>query len=325
MRVVSSERYQKELMDVHNPGVLVVPVGEDQQSYSTRVVRSKGGLTGKRMLHLMVGTLVLVAPPGLLYITWRKQLAMLQHVKVTKGGPAVMWACIVWMPFANIYSIVKAIISTSHFAVNKRVQSDEDYSIGVIVAYILVISSIAAVIQSGKALPGLPNTGVLKSAIVRRVVKFHIWSHFNIFVAWMLVKSPFVALLVGTNPFLYGSALLAIVLAASLPILLTATLFTIGQVFVGDPDFRLTWRKAVWQAGRLLLVATGCAGVALFLGCICFMLLLSKGGNKVQSVSGVASFFMSHVVLTAVPLLMRSLIRFIRSIHIKHNMYSLPI
>ena len=325
MRVVSSERYQKELMDVHNPGVLVVPVGEDQQSYSTRVVRSKGGLTGKRMLYLMVGTLVLVAPPGLLYITWRKQLAMLQHVKVTKGGPAVMWACIVWMPFANIYSIVKAIISTSHFAVNKRLQSDEDNSIGVIVAYILVISSIAAVIQSGKALPGLPNTSVLKSAIVRRVVKFHIWTHFNIFVAWMLVKSPFVALLVGTNPFLYGSALLAIVLAASLPILLTATLFTIGQVFVGDPDFRLTWREAVWQAGRLLLVATGCAGVALFLGCICFMLLLSKGGNKVQSVSGVASFFMSHVVLTALPLLMRSLIRFIRNIHIKHNMYSLPI
>ena len=316
MRVVSSERYQKELMDVHNPGVLVVPVGEDQQSYTSRVVRSRGWFTVEQMLYWMVGTLALLTFPALLYITWRKQLSMLQQVKITKGGPAVMWACIAWMPLANLYFIVKAIISTSHFAVSKRVQSHHDSFIGVIVAYILVISSIAAVIQSGKALPGLPNTGILKSAVVRRVVKFHKWSHFNIFVAWMLVKSPFVALLVGTNPFLYGSALLAIVLAASLPILLTATLFTIGQVFIGDPDFRLTWRKAVWQAGRLLLVATGCAGVALFLGCICFMLLLSKGGNKVQSVSGVASFFMSHVVLTALPLLMHSLIRFIRNIHI---------
>ena len=65
---------------------------------------------------------------------------------------------------------------------------------------------------------------------------------------------------------------------------------------------------AVWQAGRLLLVVTSCAGMAFFLGCICFLLLLSKGGNKVQSVSGVASFFMSHVVLTALPLLMHSLI-----------------
>ena len=316
MRVVSSERYQKELVDVHNPGVLVVPVGEDQQSYTIRIVRTGSGFTMEKMLYLMVATLALLTFPALLYITWRKQLAMLQQVKVTKGGPAVMWACIVWMPLVNLYFIVKAIISSSHFAVNKKVQSDNDNSIGVIVAYILVISSIAAVIQSGKALPGLPNTGVLKSAIVRRVVKFHIWTHFNIFVAWMLLKSPFVALLVGTNPFLYGSALLAIVLAASLPILLTATLFTIRQVFVGDPDFRLTWKEAVWKAGRLLLVATGCAGVALFLGCICFLLLLSKGGNKVQSVSGVASFFMSHVVLTALPLLMRSLIRFIRNIHI---------
>ena len=132
----------------------------------------------------------------------------------------------------------------------------------------------------------------------------------------MLTKSPLVALLVRTNLFLHDSALLAIVLAASLPILLTAALFTIWQVFLGDPDFRLTWREAVWQAGRLLLVVTSCAGVAHFLGCICFLLLVSKGDNKVQSVSGVASFFMSHVVLTALPLLMRSLIRFIRNIRI---------
>ena len=227
-------------MDVHNPGVLVVPVGNDQQSYTPRVARTSGVFTVDRMLHWMVATRALLTLPALLYITWRKQLAMLQQVKVTKGGPAVMWACISWMPLANLYSIVKAIISTSHFAVNKRVQSSDDNFIGIVVAYILVISSIAAVIQSGKALPGLPNTSVLKSAVVRRVVKLHIWSHFNIFVAWMLAPSPFVALLVGTNPYLYGSALLAIVLAASLPILLTAALFTIGQVFLGDPDFRLT-------------------------------------------------------------------------------------
>ena len=316
MSVVSPERYQKELMDVHNPGVLVASVGEDQRSYTPRVVRGYGGFTGQEMLSLMVVTLALLVAPALLYITWRKQLAVLQQVKVIKGGPAVMWACIAWMPLANLYFTAKLITSTSHFAKTMLVQMGDDVILGLGVACIYTFSSIAAVIQSGKALPGLPNTSVLKSAVVRRVVKFHIWSHFNVFLACMLAKSPFVALLVGTNPFLYGSALLAIVLAASLPILLTATLFTIGQVFVGDPDFKLTWREAVWQAGRLLLVATGCAGVALFLGCICFLLLLSKGGNKVQSVSGVASFFMSHVVLTALPLLMRSLIRFIRNIHI---------
>ena len=316
MSVVSSARYQKELMDVHNPGVLAAHVGNDQQSYSYRVVRAYGGFTGQEMLYLMAATLALLVSPALLYITWRKQLAVLQQVKVTKGGPAVMWACIAWMPLANLYFTAQLITSASHFAKNMTVQINNDVGLGLGVACFVTFSSIAAVIQSGKALPGLPNISVLKSALVRRVVKFHMWSHFNIFLAYMLGKSPFIALLVGTNPFLYGSALLAIVLATSLPILLTATLFTIGQVFVGDPDFRLTWREAVWQAGRLLLVATGCAGVALFLGCICFLILLSKGGNKVQSVSGVASFFMSHVVLTALPLLMRSLIRFIRNIHI---------
>ena len=314
MSVVSSERYQKELMDVHNPGVLVVPVGEDQQSYSSKAVRSL--ISVQAMLYLMVVTLALLAPPALLYITWRKQLAALQQVRVTKSGPAVMWACIAWMPLANLYFTVKSISSISHFAKNMEVQMENDIYIGLMAAYGIIFSSIAAVIQSGKALPGLPNISILKSAVVRRAMKFYIWSNFNAFLGYVLGKSPFVALVVGTNPFLYGSALLAIVLGASLPILLTATLFTIDQVFVGDPDFRLTWKEAVWQAGRLLLVATSCAGVALFLGCICFMLLLSKGGNKVQSVSGVASFFMSHVVLTALPLLMRSLIRFIRNIHI---------
>ena len=312
MRVVSTGRYQKEFMDVHNPG-LEIYVGTDQQCYTTKTVQRK---TPCVRIFWMTATFGLVAPPILLYITWRKQLATLQQVKVTKGGPAVMWACIVWMPLANLYFIAKCIISTSHFSSNKQMQRDKEAYIGVGVAFIMVCSSIAAVIQSGRALPGLQNTGVLKSAVVRRAIKFHIWTSFNTFVALVLAKSPFAVLLVGTTPFLYGSALLAIVLAASLPILLTATLFTIGQVFLGDPDFRLTWRKALCQAGCLLLVATSCAGVALFLGCISLLLLLSKGGNKVQSVSGVASFFMSHVVLTALPLLMRSLIRFIRNIHI---------
>ena len=312
MSVVSPERYWKELLDEHNPGALEIWVGTDQQCYTTRIARR----APKLGFYWMVATLGMAAPPILLYITWRKQLAVLQQVKVIKGGPAVMWACIVWMPLANLYFTAKMFISTSHYYTMKQGQIDNMALASALVAFNLVCSSIAAVIQSGKALPGLPNTGVLKSAVVRRVVKFYTWSHFNIFLACVLTNSPFVALVVGTTPFLYGSALLAIILAASLPILLTATLFTIGQVFVGDPDFRLTWREAVWQAGRLLLVATGCAGVALFLGCICFMLLLSKGGNKVQSVSGVASFFMSHVVLTALPLLMRSLIRFIRNIHI---------
>ena len=314
MSVVSPERYWKELLDVHNPGALEIFVGTDQQSYTTRIPVLRGAI--KRGFYWLVANLGVAAPPILFYITWRKQLAVLQQVKVTKGGPAVMWACITWMPLANFYFTAKLFISTSHYNTAKQWQIDNIAYLSAGVAFNLVYSSIAAVIQSGKALPGLPNTGVLKSAFVRRVVKFYTWIHFNIFLAYALANSPFVALVVGTNPFLYGSALLAIIFAASVPILLTATLFTIGQVFFGDPDFRLTWRDAVWQAGRLLLVATSFFGLALFLGCICFLLLLSKGGNKVQSVSGVASFFMSHVVLTALPLLIRSLIRFIRNIHI---------
>ena len=316
MSVVSFERYQKELTDVHNPGVLAVPLGKDQQCYSMRTARTAGRYSTEYMFYLMLVTLGVLFPPVLLHITWRKQLAVLEQVKVTNGGPAVMWACIAWMPIANLYIIVKGITSNSHFANNDMYQRNNNIYMGLGVAIVLCCAAIAAVIQSGKPLPGLPNTRVLKSAVLRRVVKFHIWSQFNAFLATVLAKTPVAVLLVGTNPFLYGSALLAIVLTAFLLILLTATLFTFGQMFLGDPDFRLSRREAVRQVGRLLLAATGCAGVALFLGCICFLLLLSKGGNKVESVSGVASFFMSHVVLTALPLFICSLIRFIRNIHI---------
>ena len=303
-------------MDVANPGVLEVFMGKDRTCYSKRVARTAMEGREEKMFYAIVTTLGLFAPPILLYITWRKQLAVLQQVKDTKGGPAVMWACIAWMPLANLYMAMKGVtaILTPSFATTMKVQKENEALISLIVVYFTIVFLIAAVVQSGKALPGLPNCSVFKRVIVRRMVKFHVWCNFNTLVALVLAKSPFVALLVGTNPFLYGSALLAIVLAASLPILLTATLFTIGQVFLDDPDFRLTWREAVRQAGWLLLVGTGCVGVALFLGCICFLLLLSKDGNKVQSVSGVASFLMRHVVLTALPLLMNSLFRFIRTI-----------
>ena len=313
MSVVSFERYQKELIDAHNPGVLVVLLGQDQQCYSTKTARSSAHYTTEYIFYMMLITLGVLFPPVLLRITWRKQLAVLEQVKVTKGGPAVMWACIAWMPIANLYFTAKAITTNSHFATDYMYQRENNIYMGLGVTVVLCCATIAAVIQSGKPLPGMPNTRVLKSAVVRRVVKFHIWSQFNSFLAAVLAKTPFAVLLVGTNPFLYGSALLAIVLAASFLILLTATFFTFGQLFL---DFRLSRREAVRQAGRLMLAATGCAGVALFLGCICFLLLLSKGGNKVQSVSGVASFFMSHVVLTALPLFMRPLIRFIRNAHI---------
>ena len=303
-------------MDVHNPGVIEMQLGMDRHCYNAIAVRSHKLYTKDVMFYGFVGILATLVPPVLLYITWRKQLAVLQQVNDTKGGPAVMWACTAWMPLANLYMAAKLVISISHSSVYKKAQMHNDTSLGLAVTYIILSSSIAAMILSGKALPGLPNTSVLKSSIVRRMVKFYSWCNFNILVALILVKSPFAVLLVGTNPFLYGSALLAIVLAASLPILLTATLFTIGQVFLEDPDFRLTWREAVHQAGWLLLVATGCVGVALFLGCICFLLLLSKDGNKVQSVSGVASFLLRRVVLTSLPLLMQSLIRFIRNVRI---------
>ena len=306
-------------MDVNNPGVIEYLMGNDQVCYSNKVPSPIPFGIGQMFYLSVFTTLGIGIPPILLYITWRKQLSVLQQVKDTKGGPAVMWACIAWMPLANLYMALQFIISISHSASPgppSRFQRDDDVFIAIVVVYWTVASSIAAVIQGRKSLSLLPNANVFRSAITRRGVKFHVWFHFNAFVFMMITKSPFAVLLVGTNPFLYGSALLAIVLATSIPILLTATLFTIGQVFLEDPDFRLTWREAVRQAGWLLLVGTGCVGVALFLGCICFLLLLSKDGNKVQSVSGVASFLMRHVVLTSLPLLMNSLIRYIRNIRI---------
>ena len=72
-------------------------------------------------------------------------------------------------------------------------QYDNDGYIGLGVAItVLCCVTIAAVIQSGKPVPGLPNTRVLKSAVVRRVVKFHIWIHLNTLLALVLAKSTFI-------------------------------------------------------------------------------------------------------------------------------------
>ena len=103
-------------MDVHNPtGVLVVHLGRNHQCYSARTVRSSSPYTVEYLFYWMVITLGIVFPPVLLCITWKKQLAVLQQVEVTKGGPAVMWACIAWMPLSNLYFTLKFVISTSHF------------------------------------------------------------------------------------------------------------------------------------------------------------------------------------------------------------------
>ena len=142
--VVSPERYWKELMDVHNPGVLEVWLGNDQQCYSTRVARP--GNAGGKMFYWTVFALCIVAPPFLFSITWRKQLSVLQQVKDTKGGPAVMWACIAWMPLINLYMVVKTITTISHFGVSNRVQSESDAYASMIVSYLTIISLIAAVI-----------------------------------------------------------------------------------------------------------------------------------------------------------------------------------
>ena len=52
-----------DLMGVHNPGVLAVYLGTDQQCYTVRVARS--AIAGKQegILYLLMSTLGLVAPP----------------------------------------------------------------------------------------------------------------------------------------------------------------------------------------------------------------------------------------------------------------------
>ena len=80
-----------------------------------------------------------------------------------------------WMPIANIH-FTKFLAASSHFATNKKVQTENDTYFNLVAVYFILFSSIAAVIQSGKPLPGLPNTRVLKSGVVRRVLKFHIYS-----------------------------------------------------------------------------------------------------------------------------------------------------
>ena len=107
---------------------------------------------------------------------------------------------VVWMPIANLYFTAKAITSISHFANNIMYQRENNTYMGLGIAVVLCCVTIAAVIQSGKPLPGLPNTRVFKSAVVRRVVKFHIWSQFNVFLAGCWLKATMLSSLWEQTP-----------------------------------------------------------------------------------------------------------------------------
>ena len=61
MSVVSPKRYWKDLMDVHNPGVLEVYLGTDQRCYSTRVARSAVAGRQEAIFYWMVATFGMVA------------------------------------------------------------------------------------------------------------------------------------------------------------------------------------------------------------------------------------------------------------------------
>ena len=78
---VAPKKYNEQLMDVHNPGVLEVFLGTDQECYTGKVVRRHPPLIN--MFYAIVFTLGWVATLVLLYITWRKQMAVLQQVKYT--------------------------------------------------------------------------------------------------------------------------------------------------------------------------------------------------------------------------------------------------
>ena len=125
-----------------------------------------------------------------------------------------------------------------------------------------------------KALPVLPNTSVLRSAIVRRVVKFHTWNNFIAFLA-MCWQHPLCCTACGNKP---------------IPVWLSITGHCPWSLPPHLPDCHTVhnWasvlgrlglqadRKRGSAAGRLvLLIASSCAGVVFFLGCICFLLLLS--------------------------------------------------
>ena len=63
---------------MHNPGMFAVPLGQDQQYYSTKIPRTSAHYTTEYIFYYMLITLGVLFPPVLFRITWRKQLAVLE-------------------------------------------------------------------------------------------------------------------------------------------------------------------------------------------------------------------------------------------------------
>ena len=89
-------------------------------------------------------------PPVLLCITWRMQLGVFSQVDITMQR----WtSCDVGMHCLEAFC---QHVFYREIVVKKIVQTANDTYTGLVVLYIIIFSSIAAVIQSRKALPGLP-------------------------------------------------------------------------------------------------------------------------------------------------------------------------
>ena len=130
-----------------------------------------------------------------------------------------------------------------------------------------------------------------------RIISIFSLCGIHVSVAFVIAFAPFQILIVSANPHLYGFSILTVWSVILGCIVLTSIPFTIAQVFVAPEDYKLTPKQGLQQIIFLILVATLIIGFGSLACSITLILLLSKYGERTQSVSTSVGFVLRHAII----------------------------
>ena len=205
-----------------------------------------------------------------------------------KGRVALFWSTATLSHLFNIYCAFKLVMSTCHSYRPEGVQKKNCTFTTLAIAYAMVTTSIVIFVHS-KYAPSLRTAW-------RIVFVFSLYGIYGS-VGFIVVFTPFQILLASANPHLYGFSILTVWSVILGCIILTSLPFTIAQVFVAPGDYKLTPKQGLKQVLLLILVAILIIGFGSLACSITLLLLLSKYGERTQSVTTSVGFVLRHAII----------------------------
>ena len=130
----------------------------------------------------------------------------------------------------------------------------------------------------------------------------------NMFVCALSISIPAQMLLLTSNFYLKGTAILNFIYTLGAIIALISVIFTIDQVFSSSHFYRLQCKRASLQSLALIITFFLLASCGMFLLSVHYLIQLSKDGEKTQSISMAILHVMSSTSYLLMPKLVQKVV-----------------